>query len=217
MMRSLAGVLLLIVAASGLATVEADNPCPAQPVHTYGLLVSNGHERHVAVDGVVLSSSSVGADVGPQYVVVADSNLSECDGDPNTAPDFDGDYDTGLGGAFFGYGPWADEPICAYGLHEHGGSIAVNDVVFGSNVGFVTAQDDTSGPVIVWTATGIVCTTNGIIAPHVDFDDCISTSAVPCGPGGGDGGLWVVLSQMAQENGGVSASNPATAGTITFY
>ena len=149
-------------------------------------------------------------------VIVADTNTFDCDG--NGIPgDFDGDYESGVGGGFFGYGAWANEPTCSYGLATHGGSVTVHDAVFGEDVWFVVGASDTSGPIIVVDpATGSTfCSTDGVIAPGdpatdptADADDCVEEfhgSGTTCGAGG-DGGYWVILSLDG---------NPPSVGTIT--
>ena len=137
--------------------------------------------------------------------------------------------DTGVGGGFFGYGPWADESICNYGLTLHGGTVNVNDFVFGSDIAFVVGADDTSGPAIsVDPITGeTTCATDGSVTPGdpatdptADADDCLSNvyvgSGSTCGAGG-DGGYWVFLYEafLTEGAGGVGSSNIPTAGTLT--
>ena len=118
-------------------------------------------------------------------------------------PAVDGDYDVGIGGAFFGAGPWADESICGYGLDAHGTSVTVVDLV-NPDIRFVTAADDQNGPVIISLGSGrSVCETDGNISPGdpavdptADADDCMSATFVSTGTAcgtGGDGGYWVAL------------------------
>ena len=196
---------------------KADHSSPHS--HTYGLGGSVGAKSDTATGG---------EEAGAGVVTVMDSNANDCNGD-GVPGDFDGDYETGVGGGFFGYGPWANEPTCNYGLAVHSGSVVVNDLVFGSAVAFVTGADDTSGPVISTDpVTGeTTCTTDGSITPGdpgtdptADADDCLSDvytgSGSTCGAGG-DGGYWVFLNGalVTEGSGGVGASNPPTAGTIT--
>ena len=202
------------------------NPCPDQPVHTYGSGGSAGG-RSATVTG--------GDDFGVGVVTVTDTNADDCDGD-GYAGDWDGDYDAGVGGGAFGYGPWATDPDCAYGYNLHGPNVVVNDVVFGNNIGFVVGEDDQSGPVKVpvdedadGVPEGYICETSGSISPGdpatdptADADDCLSNhyvgSGSTCGSGGGDGLYWVFLDGVfVDENGGVTAGNPPTTGTITAF
>ena len=130
-----------------------------------------------------------------------DTNTGDCDGD-GVAPDFDGDYDIGVGGGFFGYGPWANEPTCQYGLKIHGGSVQVTDAI-SANIAFVTGADDQQGPIVIPTGFGLdprgeysppvyptefACEVDGTISPCAppsdggacgptdDPDDCLSDS-----------------------------------------
>ena len=177
---------------------------------------------------VRVTSHTVTIDQEVGVTTVVDTNVWDCDGDgiPN---DFDGDYDSGVGGAFFGYGPWRWGPPCEYGLAAHGATVTVNDVVFGADVWFTIGADDTSGPVVsVDPVTGeTTCETSGSITPGdpatdptADPDDCLTPpqhgSGTTCGAGG-DGGYWVFLTSalVTEGAGGVSVSNPPTAGTIT--
>ena len=174
-----------------------------------------------------------GDEVGAGLVTVFETNAQDCDGD-GVPGDYDGDWETGVGGAFFGYGPWANEPTCNYGLAVHGGVVvAVNDVVFGADVWFTIGADATRGPVVsVDPGTGeTTCETSGSITPGdpatdptADADDCLTapqnlaqgSSGATCGAGG-DGGYWVFLSGLlvSEGAGGVGANNAPTAGTIT--
>ena len=191
--------------------------------HSYGTGGSAG-ARSDTVTG--------GDEVGAGIVTVFDTNTADCDGDG--LRNFDGDYDSGVGGAFFGYGPWANEPTCNYGLAVHGGVVvAVNDVVFGADVWFTIGADDTSGPVVsVDPVTGeTTCETDGSITPGdpatdptADADDCLTapqnlaqgSSGATCGAGG-DGGYWVFLNGLlvTESAGNPGANNAPTAGTIT--
>ena len=196
--------------------------CPPQPVHTYVAFLSVGG-RSWTVTG--------GDEVVTWQILVLDTNTEDCDGDglPET---FDGDFDLGVGGAFFGHGAWVNDPDCDYGLNEHGGNVVVSDAVFGPDMGFFVGEDDQGGPVkIVDSSTGLViCETSGSITPGdpatdptADADDCLSEhfvgSGQTCGTGGGDGGYWVLLDGVfVDEHGGnVGAGNPPTTGTITAY
>ena len=164
--------------------------------------------------------------MGAGLVTVFETNTVDCDGD-GAPGDYDGDWETGVGGGFFGYGPWANEPTCNYGLTLHGGTATVTDVVFGGNIEFVIGADDTSGPATsVDPVTGeTTCSTSGSITPGdpatdptADADDCLSavytTSGTTCGAGG-DGGYWVFLNGALVTEGasGVGASSPPV-GTI---
>ena len=218
----------LVLAAIPLAAVSAANPCPDQFAHTYGVGGSAGGRSMTA------TGSDTG-DFGVGFVTVTDTNVSECDGDPNTTADWDGDLDAGVGGGAFGYGAWAEDPDCNYALNVHGPNVAVSDVVFGNAIAFVVGEDDQSGPIKVQDPTdgSWICTTSGGITPCPDndpaqcgptddADDCLSVVFVgtgqTCGTGGGDGLYWVFLSGVhVTENGGVEAKNPPTTGFITAF
>lgn len=160
-------------------------------------------------------------------VLVANMNDRDCNWD-GIAFDWDGDYEVGVGGGFFGWGAWADEPICNYWLNVHGREVAVNDVVYGSSITFVVAENDRDGPTKIWNPAtqSYVCETDGTIRPGdpaenpaADPDDCVSEVFVgvgaTCGEGGGDGGYWVVLIGAAVGEG--DSANPPTTGTITAF
>jgi hypothetical protein len=198
--------------------------CPhmSPHAHTYGSGGSTGARS---------DSASAGRTAG--FTTVSDGNTVDCD--ENGVPgDFDGDYETGTGGAFFGYGPWADEPLCGYGLRPHGSTVTVYDTVFGHDVQFTIGADDTSGPVVNTDPfTGETsCETDGAITPGDpsqdptrDADDCLTPvidggdtngEGTTCGAGG-DGGYWVFLigARVHESATGVAVNNPATQGTIT--
>ena len=234
----LAGAALLLMSASPPTSV-ADHWLPYCPhvsphSHVYQLVlppmlfeakgVGMGHEEEIGI------------------VLVADSNLTDCSGVAgfrdfvgNDAKSFfritsfDGDYDLGIGGGFFGHGPWAHEPTCDYSLTSHGEFVTVNDVVFGSDIWFLIGADDTSGPIIsVDPVTGeTTCETSGSITPGdpttlptADADDCLTDVYIgngrTCGAGG-DGGYWVFLKGVGvrEDGGNIAINNPPTAGSIT--
>jgi hypothetical protein len=210
--------VVLALAAVPAAFVSAAHFCPAEPTHTYGFGSSVGAESKTANTG----DNSLG------FVTVQETNTADCNNDGIPA-DYDGDWETGVGGAFFGYGPYAQDPTCNYDLQVHSGTVSVNDLVFGSDIWFKIGADDTSGPAVsVDPVSGAtVCETDGSITPGdpatdptADADDCLTDvyvgSGATCGAGG-DGGYWVFLSGalVSEGVGGVGASNPPTAGTIT--
>lgn len=175
----------------------ADAACPSQFVHTYVAGPSaGGHVRSLLEDDLTITG----------VVAVADSNEQDCDGD-GVPGDWDGDLDLGVGGAFFGHGPWANEPVCQFGLNVHGPNVVVADIFYGFQVFFVVGEDDRNGPVLIQDPVTLewVCLTDGIIAPGDaatdptrDPDDCVSDVfrygvGRTCGQGGGDGGFWVLL------------------------
>ena len=201
--------------------------CPAEAVHTYGSGSSIGG-RSATVTG--------GDDVGAGLVTVTDTNEADCNFD-DVPGDWDGDYDAGVGGGAFGWGPWADEAICNNLLNVHGPNVVVNDVVFGATITFVVGEDDQSGPVVIpvdedgdGVPEGHICETSGSITPGdpatdptADPDDCLSVqftgTGATCGSGGGDGLFWVFLDgAFVDENGGgAEVKNPPTTGTITAF
>lgn len=197
--------------------------------HTYGVSM----QAYAASGTASVSSPWAGT------VVVRDSNLGDCNGD-GLGLDFDGDHDVAAGGAFFGYGPWADESTCNYGLHAHGATASVLDAVHGTAIHVLAGANDIAGPTVTQDPlTGrSTCETDGVIRPCTgsdisscgptdDADDClsghdpVSRTFVPslggvttCGAGS-DGGYWVFLLNYVGEEGNVLASNPPTFGTIT--
>ena len=212
-------------ATGSCATTRVDapgslNPCPDQPVHTYGSGGSAGGQS---------ASATGGDDFGVGIVTVTDTNTGDC----GTGPaGWDGDYDSGVGGAAFGYGAWAQDPDCNYLLNVHGPNVAVFDVVFGSAIGFVVGESDQGGPIkVIDPETGaVVCETDGSISPCPDNDptQCGPTDdpddyltepffgeGVNGGTGGGDGLYWVFLSGFFVDE--TTPSNPPTAGTITAF
>ena len=226
----LAGLLVLAAAAAPSSTVQAhqcasiapnvfcdSSSCPS-PGHDHASVVppqrcvySEGcphFSPHAHTYGAA-ASVGLGFRLVEHGVTVADTTLADCDGD-GVPGDFDGDYETGVGGAFFGYGPWADEATCNFGLTQHGANVIVSDVVFGSDIWFVMGANDRDGPV--------GCETDGIIAPGNDLDDCLTPLqhgfGTTCGAGG-DGGYWVFLELFVVVGNPAIASNPPTAGTIT--
>ena len=210
-MRTLVPLLLagLVLGPATATLADALPACPPQPTHTYV----------GPVGAIALSSAMFGLNMKVGQVTVLDTNVADCDGSP-PAPDFDGDYDLGIGGGFFGWGPWANEPTCQYGLNVHGPDILLNDLVWGSGVHFEIGANDMDGPMILTDPTGgTTCETDGLIAPIIDSDDCLAGIYVgigrTCGAGG-DGGYWVILDVLLEVNGdSASVSNPALAGTLT--
>ena len=212
-----AAALALLAAAAPLATADHWLPnCPHW-----------GYHSHTYGDGGPWPNSKTATwaslSVAPYsgQATAWDSNIVDCNGDVLPV-DYDGDYDTGIGGAFFGYGPWAHEPTCDNGLTSHGAVVTVNDLSYGNDIWFLIGADDTSGPAIsVDPVSGATtCSTDGSITPGdpftnpiADADDCLTprqNAAVgivltTCGAGG-DGGYWVFL---------LPFPNPPTAGTIT--
>lgn len=187
--------------------------CPDQPVHSYGM--GTGAGGNYSTHAVEFTAGTV---------LVTDTNTGDC----GTGPaGWDGDYDWGVGGGFFGHGQWAWEPECNYFLNAHGPNVVVNDAVFGISIAFVTGENDRDGPMKIWNpATGTwVCETDGSIRPGdpdedptADPDDCISEVFVgwgtTCGEGGGDGGYWVMLLGAVV---GEGETWPPTTGTITAF
>ena len=185
--------------------------CPPQPIHTY------------AFAGLpAMDSDTLGVETTPfGSVVLQEPSILSCSS---------GDYSFGIGGGFFGYGPWADEPLCDYDLNVHGDHVAVEDLLFGRGVAFFMGEDDQSGPVIIpdFVSGGNICETDGNISPGdpstdptADGDDCLSPAYYgvggTCGTGGGDGGYWVIIPSTYASESGLSFEQFAfpTAGTIT--
>ena len=222
----------------GTAFPNWDNGCtwagdPSEEEFSVSLYCPHSglHSHTYFAGGSVTASSDTltsGDEIGAGFAAVFDTNLADCDGD-GLPGDSDGDYDLGIGGAFFGHGPWADEPTCYYGLAQHGSTVSVNDVAFAGDVWFVIGADDTSGPVITVDPVtgGTTCSTDGSITPGdpaldptADADDCLTDpqygTGTTCGAGG-DGGYWVFLSglHVYESGGGSGFGNAPTAGTVT--
>ena len=208
---------LLVSATFVLATGSAWNPCPDQPTHSYFTTGTTG-----------MRSSSADTETKYGSVRVFETNVSDCDGD-GLVWDFDGDFETGIGGGFFGYGTWVDDPDCS-ALNAHGPNVNVNDFTWGNGVAFVVGEDDQSGPTKIYDPLlgKWQCETDGAITPgnpaadpNADADDCLSQVFIgtghTCGSGGGDGGYWVILVMEAGETGAGYAYNPATSGVITAF
>ena len=225
-LRLLPALLLAAAALGAAGPAHAGNPCPDQPTHTYSSAALAEVETRVV--------HWYGPYQGKVYV--RDTNTTECDGNPNTVADWDGDLDAGLGGGFFGYGAWAEEPDCLYKLNVHGPNVVVRDVTWLEAVWFVVGENDQAGPVKVADPVwgDIHCETDNVLNPCTDNDpaqcdagddpdDCISAPffgrGITCGSGGGDGGYWVFLigvSTYADET-RVDLGNHPTFGTITAY
>lgn len=206
---SLLRALPLLALAAAPSGALPPPPCPPQPIHFY-----------LGPEGWAAVATSSGVDLAAGGVVVADTNLADCDAD-GVPGDFDGDYNVGLGGAFFGWGPWAAAPVCGYGVNAFGPDVVVADAAWGPAVTLWTGADDTDGPVILTDpVTGAIsCETDGSISPTFDPDDCLAGPYVGIGAtcgGGGDGGYWVVLAHAVEEAlpAGVLASNPPTVGAV---
>lgn len=164
----------------------------------------------------------------PGPVTVVDTNLADCNGD-GVPLDFDGDYDLGSGGGFFGRGPWANAWLCQNELNQHGSHYVVMDILWGPTIPFFVGEDDMDGPLLIQVDQEYVCLTDGMITPGpwtdptADPDDCLSGpwvgTGTACGTGGSDGGDWVILTVVATLDvpGGISLTNPATEGTIAAY
>ena len=197
-------MMTTLVAAFALAPLGSSlGSCGASYIHTYAGSALT-----------LVSSDSAGVQVGNGQVQVYETNTADCNGDGQPG-EFDGDYETGQGGGFFPSGPWATHPCWNYDDH-HYPTVSVIDLVV-SDVHFQTGADDISGPIIIPDPTtgGLQCTTDGTISPGdpafdptADADDCLSQVFVNSGYAcdfGGDGGYWVILLTLIDEN-GVSSS-----------
>lgn len=198
-----ASIALLLLVPGLAAWAQGIAACSGQRVHAYV-----GHAGALGLDvDPPLAEAAAG------QVTVWDSNVADCDGD-GVPGDRDGDYDVGIGGGFFGWGPWAEH--C--GVNVHGPDVFVTDVVLGPIVPFVIGVDDATGFVLD-DQGGNTCITDGVISPGVDLegDDCLAgvyrILGQTCG-GGGDGGYWVVLDLLAEADEHVDAAVPSTVGTL---
>ena len=216
-------VTTLLLLGATASTVDAANPCPDQPTHTY----VTGSAAAVA-SATLFGSSDATATSPAGRVSVWDTNgPQDCNPQDGVPGDWDGDHDWGLGGGAFGYGAWAEDPQCDYQLNVHGPNVVVLDVVFADNMPFVVGEDDRSGPIKIRVfetldlgldlesgpvetpdarrvPIGWVCETDGSITPGdpgadptADPDDCLSVIfygfGYTCGTGGGDGLTWIFL------------------------
>ena len=130
---------------------------------------------------------------------------------------------TALADHSFPYGSWAGHSDCGYEVAGWGSNVAANDLVFGSSVAFVLAEDDQAGPIMIQDpVTGTwTCWTNGVIAPDHDLDDCVSPvyvgTGTACGTGGGDGKVHAYcVSSFANPPGGY-AHRPCPTTTWTRF
>lgn len=211
--------LALLATAAVLGPAEGANPCPERPERTY--VTWNVH-----VHGAFDDSASVHAHY-PLHVW-STNLLADCNPQDGVPGDWTGDYDQGIGTAFFGHGAWVHDPECDYQLHAYGPNVHVEDLVLGGNVQFLVGEDDYDGPIKLQdlVTSEWYCETSGSITPCPspdpascgpmdDIDDCISDadagtpgyqpfvgSGSTCHEGGGDGGYWVMVLP------------PATAGTV---
>ena len=227
------GSVLLLVAATAAPLAMADHwlpncPHPARHAHSYDLGWPAWKSRTATWHSTQVSPFSGGA-------TVWEGNLLDCDGDfmladPSTElADFDGDHETGVGGGFFGYGPWAHEPVCDHGLTSHSNAVTVTDFAHGNNVPFVIGADQTAGPALAVDPVdgSVSCITDGNIepcsgtnpSPTCGPSDCLTQTFIGTGTtcgAGGDGGYWVFLlyGHVSARPGGVLVGNPPTAGTI---
>lgn len=216
---TLPAIAFLILGLLATGPAASSNPCDDQPVHTYVL-------------GGYLSGSSalIGQAVRGGNAMVTDSGTADCNPADGVPLDFDGDYDVGVGGAFFGYGRWAEDPDCNYELNVHGPHVEVHDLVHRGDVWFVVGESDQDGPTRTHDPqTGkALCEPDGTINPcwnndpamcdpSDDMDDCLSPPfrgvGTTCGTGGADGGYWVFLTGVSVE--GTMIRNVPTSGTIT--
>lgn len=208
-------VLITLAAASAslpLSLGHTASCATASAPHTYGTSATTSLSN---------PAFSISASIG--NVQVYDNNTGDCDGDGAPA-NFDGDYEAGLGGGFFGAGFWANEATCQYGLKTHDTTVTVTDVL-SPNIAFWTAADDRDGPVVFLSdpTTGQnQCSTDGTISPGdpeidptADSDDCLSAlfvnSGTACGTGG-DGGYWVIILTSID---GTTIHSAPTTGFIT--
>jgi|SRR5581483_5682901 len=215
--------VLLALAMAHVAVVNANSVCPGsnQPVHTYGLSVSVGANSNTLSEqtsGSPLGSIGGGA---AGNVLVDDTNTADCNGDGQPG-DFDGDFDVGGGGAFFGSSnAWDFLDDCGYDLNVHATSGTATDVT-SLPVSGTFGVDDTQGPVVVTdptTGATIWCQTDGSITPDTDANDCLNAwvntwSAGACAGTGGDDGYWLFLNTQVSEDGGVVTAQTATTGTL---
>src|SRR5581483_7686569 len=113
-----------------------------QPVHTYGSSVTVGVNSHT------LATSG-----GAGNVLVDDTNTADCNND-GISSDFDGDFDAGVGGGFFGStNAWDVADGCGYDLNVHTSTGTVTDITslpVSGNFGV----DDVAGPIPVSQSTG---------------------------------------------------------------
>lgn len=196
-----------LVASAFLVGGDATADCPPQPTHAY-----------LAGPAVLVDAPFYGP-TGLGVVLVQDSALNDCDGD-GVPQEFDGDMELGVGGGFFGWGPWANAEGCeggTFGMNVHGPRVVGRDTL-GRPLTFIVGEDDQSGPVHVTGRNGEpYCETDGSITPMDDDDDCFSAWFVgegrTCGTGGGDGGYWVfVLSPTSPADGSL---DDGVTGTLT--
>ncbi len=169
----------LLLATAHAPPVHANTRCPGanQPTHIF-----------LAQGGTQFSDT----------VTIVDTNTTDCNGDSNPR-DFDGDYDLGIGGGFFGSSTqWDVTAGCGYDLNVHattGLAVSTTGLVAAGSVGV----DDTTGPTVVTDPSGatLSCQVDGTVTPETDSDDCLAPFvgawAAPCGGVGGDDGYWIFV------------------------
>ncbi len=226
-------VLTVVLAATALPLVAAQTfigiqvpPGPRvcgvdQPVHTYVLGGFAGMSSNTLSEQT--GSSPVGSIGGASagFAIVMDTNTDDCNGD-GAPGDFDGDYDLGIGGAFFGSSnAWDAAEGCGYDLNVHATSGTATDVTRLPASGSY-GVDDTAGPVVVTdptTGATVSCQTDGGITPETDGNDCLNDwtgfwSQGACAGTGGDDGYWLFVGAQVSENGGRLTAQIATTGTL---
>ena len=212
----------------GLVMAMATIPGAIVSAHSPNFCAAFNSPHSYGAGGSAGSDDSVTGSHGAGVVTVSDNNADDCNHD-QIPGDFDGDYEAGVGGGFFGAGPWRNETVCQYGLVAHGTSVAVTDGL-SANIGFVTGADDQAGPVVIPDPAtgGNICETDGNISPCPtngdpcgptdDADDCLSADFVNSGTAcgfGGDGGYWVFLHGVRCSVGNVPPGPPTLSCTET--
>ncbi len=185
--------LALVAATAHALVVGANGVCPSasQPTHSYGAPAVLGASSHG------LRESATGGSA-----TVQDTNVADCNGDsvPN---DFDGDYDYGVGGAFFGDSSvWDGSDNCGYDLNVHATTGTASSPTTSGTFGV----DDAEGPVVITdphTGATVSCQSDGSITPDTDANDCLSAWTGSWSPGscyysvGADDGYWLFLAPQS--------------------
>ncbi len=216
---------ICVVNSGKCANLRSSSCWISQPVHTYGssmALGTNSNTLSEQTSGAPTGSVEGG---GAGFVTVQDSNVADCNGD-GIPGDYDGDYDIGTGGGFFGSSSeWDTADNCGYDLSVHASTGTATDIS-SLPVGGVFGVDDVAGPVVVTdpnSGATVSCQVDGSITPGTDANDCLNVWVNTWSPGsdpvcaighGGDDGYWLILQSGVSENGGSVTAATATTGTL---
>ncbi|GEM_PF-6075526 len=236
-------VAALALTQVGFAT--ADNTCAHNNDHVYELATSNTvhSDLYQGLFGFLsntdngLTGKSEG--IRQDFSVRVYTSARDCGSGTDT--DFTGEYDTGIGGGFFGATDVYD-PDCGYDLAVHASTGMVTDpfaALVDSSPRGAYGVDDVEGPTPLpngeTVPQGLVsdgapyagngCVTDGTITPETDPYDCLNDFTPygvgqstwepgPCLSFGGDGGYWLFVDSRIAMDGLSIQDNPAAQGHL---